>query len=423
MPEIKGTEMGRIMYRTACNAGMLRAAGVSKTGWVSNAGILLSVMLCRLRASLPARSLLPSRSLLHARTMSAPTLAATGRENIPAEPAAKVQRTEGPAADTMEALRVRRLNEHALLPKRGSSGAAGYDLARQGLQKATFESQRFAGVAVAQAGAQRQLAPPPPQQFVAFQMAACATAAHLLQAPLCSPSFSAALPTPRTQPPNCPPPPRSCEDAEVPARGRAVVKTGLQIACPPGTYARVAPRSGLAVKHFIDTGAGVVDEDYRGEVGVVLFNHSDTAFQGEAPGQAATGRNSFSSASLLAKSPLGGAGCGSLAPLPHAHPSLLPQAGPPSLPCSSRAFACSQARRPSGAAYPGAYCHPRGAGGSVPGRHAAGRRRLRLHRRRQLRAASWAPAQPMWLRFGPALAGASLPGECRPAGGGSTCAV
>lgn len=73
----------------------------------------------------------------------------------------------------------------------------------------------------------------------------------------------------------------SCEDTEVPARGRAVVKTGLQIAIPAGTYARVAPRSGLAVKHFIDTGAGVVDEDYRGEVGVVLFNHADTPFPGE----------------------------------------------------------------------------------------------------------------------------------------------
>lgn len=35
----------------------------------------------------------------------------------------------------------------------------------------------------------------------------------------------------------------------------------------------VAPRSGLAVKNFIDTGAGVVDYDYRGNVGVVLFNH------------------------------------------------------------------------------------------------------------------------------------------------------
>lgn len=60
------------------------------------------------------------------------------------------------------------------------------------------------------------------------------------------------------------------------------MKTGLSIAIPAETYARIAPRSGLAVKHFIDTGAGVVDEDYRGEVGVVLFNHSDVDFQGEA---------------------------------------------------------------------------------------------------------------------------------------------
>jgi dUTP pyrophosphatase len=58
------------------------------------------------------------------------------------------------------------------------------------------------------------------------------------------------------------------------------VKTGLSIAIPAGTYARVAPRSGLAVKHFVDTGAGVVDEDYRGEVGVVLFNHGEADFQG-----------------------------------------------------------------------------------------------------------------------------------------------
>ncbi len=49
---------------------------------------------------------------------------------------------------------------------------------------------------------------------------------------------------------------------------------------PPGTYGRVAPRSGLAVKNFVDTGAGVVDEDYRGNVGVVLFNHGDADFVG-----------------------------------------------------------------------------------------------------------------------------------------------
>ncbi len=43
----------------------------------------------------------------------------------------------------------------------------------------------------------------------------------------------------------------------VPARGKALVKTGLSVAIPEGTYARIAPRSGLAWKNFIDTGAGV----------------------------------------------------------------------------------------------------------------------------------------------------------------------
>ncbi len=38
-------------------------------------------------------------------------------------------------------------------------------------------------------------------------------------------------------------------------------------------FQQIAPRSGLAVKNFIDVGAGVVDYDYRGNVGVVLFNH------------------------------------------------------------------------------------------------------------------------------------------------------
>ena len=70
----------------------------------------------------------------------------------------------------------------------------------------------------------------------------------------------------------------SAVDIIVPAKGKAIVKTDLAIAIPENTYARIAPRSGLAVKHFIDVGAGVVDYDYRGNVGVVLFNHSDTDF-------------------------------------------------------------------------------------------------------------------------------------------------
>jgi dUTP pyrophosphatase len=73
----------------------------------------------------------------------------------------------------------------------------------------------------------------------------------------------------------------SSEDSEVPARGKALVSTGLVVAVPEGTYGRVAPRSGLAWKHFIDVGAGVIDADYRGELKVLLFNHSDVAFKGE----------------------------------------------------------------------------------------------------------------------------------------------
>merc|ERR1711966_580167 len=55
--------------------------------------------------------------------------------------------------------------------------------------------------------------------------------------------------------------------------------TGLSIATPSSTYARIAPRSGLAAKKMIHVGAGVVDEDYRGEVGVVLFNHGSEPFE------------------------------------------------------------------------------------------------------------------------------------------------
>ncbi|KAI2471256.1 deoxyuridine 5'-triphosphate nucleotidohydrolase [Annulohypoxylon bovei var. microspora] len=64
----------------------------------------------------------------------------------------------------------------------------------------------------------------------------------------------------------------------IPARGKGLVETGLSIAVPADTYGRIAPRSGLAAKHFIDTGAGVIDADYRGPVKVLLFNHSEADF-------------------------------------------------------------------------------------------------------------------------------------------------
>ena len=68
------------------------------------------------------------------------------------------------------------------------------------------------------------------------------------------------------------------EAAVVPAHGKCLVKTGLAMALPPGCYGRIAPRSGLALKKFIDVGAGVIDADYRGEVGAVLFNFGNEDF-------------------------------------------------------------------------------------------------------------------------------------------------
>ncbi|KAJ4492868.1 dUTPase-like protein [Lentinula edodes] len=73
----------------------------------------------------------------------------------------------------------------------------------------------------------------------------------------------------------------SAEKKTVPAHGKALVDTQLSIAVPAGHYGRVAPRSGLASKFMIDTGAGVIDADYRGVVFVLLFNLSDKDFEVE----------------------------------------------------------------------------------------------------------------------------------------------
>lgn len=52
---------------------------------------------------------------------------------------------------------------------------------------------------------------------------------------------------------------------------RKLVSTGIAVAIPYGYYGRIAPRSSLAVKKYIDIGAGVVDSDYRGEVKVLMI--------------------------------------------------------------------------------------------------------------------------------------------------------
>ena len=71
---------------------------------------------------------------------------------------------------------------------------------------------------------------------------------------------------------------------EIPPGGRAAVPTGLRIQIPRGHVGLVWPRSGLAVRHGIDTLAGVIDSDYRGEVRVVLVNHGPEPFS-IAPGE------------------------------------------------------------------------------------------------------------------------------------------
>jgi dUTP pyrophosphatase len=69
------------------------------------------------------------------------------------------------------------------------------------------------------------------------------------------------------------------EDLEIEPHGRTLARTGLAVAIPEGYYGRVAPRSGLAKDKGLDVLAGVIDADYRGEIGCLLFNTSNETIQ------------------------------------------------------------------------------------------------------------------------------------------------
>ena len=62
--------------------------------------------------------------------------------------------------------------------------------------------------------------------------------------------------------------------------GRALIGTGIHIQLPEGYEAQIRPRSGLALKHGISivNTPGTIDADYRGEIGVILINLSDSDF-------------------------------------------------------------------------------------------------------------------------------------------------
>ncbi len=70
------------------------------------------------------------------------------------------------------------------------------------------------------------------------------------------------------------------EGLSIPARSRRLIPTGVAIVLPDGYEGQIRPRSGLALRRGITVlnSPGTVDSDYRGEVCVVLINHSDHEF-------------------------------------------------------------------------------------------------------------------------------------------------
>jgi dUTP pyrophosphatase len=70
----------------------------------------------------------------------------------------------------------------------------------------------------------------------------------------------------------------ACEDRIVRPRTIEMIPTGIAVKVPGGTYGSIRGRSGLALRYGIDVFGGVIDEDYRGDVGVLLYNAKDEDF-------------------------------------------------------------------------------------------------------------------------------------------------
>ena len=70
------------------------------------------------------------------------------------------------------------------------------------------------------------------------------------------------------------------KDIRLRSHRRILVKTGISIEMPEGTFGFVVPRSGLALNHGVTVlnGPGLIDTSYRGEIGVVLYNTSPIVY-------------------------------------------------------------------------------------------------------------------------------------------------
>lgn len=97
------------------------------------------------------------------------------------------------------------------------------------------------------------------------------------------PNFPSHLPSPGSSVPGTPLPLVSAADGVVllPARSRVIVPTGLSMALPNGYEAQIRTDGDLAAEAgvVVLNSPGTIDADYRGEVGVILYNHGDAAFE------------------------------------------------------------------------------------------------------------------------------------------------
>jgi dUTP pyrophosphatase len=64
-------------------------------------------------------------------------------------------------------------------------------------------------------------------------------------------------------------------DYNIPPNSQCIIKTDLQMSFPRGTYGRIAVRSSVALNQHVNVVAGVIDSDYRGNICIVVFNHSN----------------------------------------------------------------------------------------------------------------------------------------------------